>query len=173
MLDPQRQRILGDVGDCASEHWWWGRDPAHVAVIIYGQTQGSFDALIKTISDLAARYGLEPIETIGMQPFDPPTNREPFGFRDGISQPVIRGTHKGMKHNDPMHLVEPGEFILGYPGEADKRPEHQKFTSAYRQKFAAGADSAAMIGAILSYPDRITENMADLVRLANESLLNK
>ncbi len=40
---------------------------------------------------------------------------EPFGFVDGISQPVIRGTYKGLRKADPIHLVEPGEFILGYP----------------------------------------------------------
>ena len=40
---------------------------------------------------------------------------EPFGFVDGISQPVIRGTYKGLRNADPIHLVEPGEFILGYP----------------------------------------------------------
>ena len=37
----------------------------------------------------------------------------------------------------------------------------------------AGADSAAIIGAILSSPDGITGKMADFEHLANESLLNK
>jgi hypothetical protein len=40
---------------------------------------------------------------------------EPFGFVDGISQPVIKGTHKALRGADPNHLVEAGEFILGYP----------------------------------------------------------
>ena len=40
---------------------------------------------------------------------------EPFGFVDGISQPVIRGTYKALRGADPIHLVEAGEFILGYP----------------------------------------------------------
>src|SRR5262249_51413788 len=42
---------------------------------------------------------------------------EPFGFVDGLSQPVIRGTYKALRGADPIHLVEPGEFILGYPDD--------------------------------------------------------
>ncbi len=40
---------------------------------------------------------------------------EPFGFTDGVSQPVIRGTYKSLRNADPIHIVEPGEMILGYP----------------------------------------------------------
>jgi deferrochelatase/peroxidase EfeB len=40
---------------------------------------------------------------------------EPFGFADGISQPIIRGTKRWMRQSDKIHTVEPGEFLLGYP----------------------------------------------------------
>lgn len=54
------------------------------------------------------------------KPYDPAqalinAKCEPFGFVDGISQPVIRGTYKALRGADPIHLVEAGEFILGYP----------------------------------------------------------
>lgn len=39
---------------------------------------------------------------------------ENFGFRDGISQPVIRGTQRFAKGAGKRDIVEPGEFILGY-----------------------------------------------------------
>ena len=48
--------------------------------------------------------------------------QELFGFVDGMSQPVIRGTYKGLKAGDPIHLVEPGEFILGYPDNRGNIP---------------------------------------------------
>lgn len=38
---------------------------------------------------------------------------EPFGFVDGISQPSVRG-FPARGGPDPVHAVEPGEFILGY-----------------------------------------------------------
>jgi Dyp-type peroxidase family len=39
---------------------------------------------------------------------------EHFGFRDGISQPAIRGTQRFLKGVSKRDVVEPGEFILGY-----------------------------------------------------------
>ncbi|MBB3859641.1 deferrochelatase/peroxidase EfeB [Novosphingobium hassiacum] len=43
---------------------------------------------------------------------------EPFGFVDGVSQPLVRGFPGRHGAPDPIHAVEPGEFILGY---ADNR----------------------------------------------------
>lgn len=40
--------------------------------------------------------------------------REHFGFRDGISQPVIRGTHRASRPIPDRDLVAAGEFLLGY-----------------------------------------------------------
>ena len=35
---------------------------------------------------------------------------------------MIRGTYKGLKAADPIHLVEPGEFVLGYPDNRGNTP---------------------------------------------------
>lgn len=43
-----------------------------------------------------------------------PVEYEHFGFHDGISQPVIRGTQRFSKDIHTRDIVEPGEFILGY-----------------------------------------------------------
>jgi cytochrome P450/deferrochelatase/peroxidase EfeB len=47
---------------------------------------------------------------------------EHFGFRDGISQPIIRGTQKSLRDAAPADLIEPGEMILGYRNNAGKLP---------------------------------------------------
>ena len=47
---------------------------------------------------------------------------EPFGFVDGVSQPAIRGTYKALRGADPIHIVEAGEFILGYPDNRGNLP---------------------------------------------------
>jgi deferrochelatase/peroxidase EfeB len=39
-----------------------------------------------------------------------------------VSQPVIRGTYKALRGADPIHIVEPGEFILGYPDNRGNLP---------------------------------------------------
>jgi putative iron-dependent peroxidase len=49
--------------------------------------------------------------------------REPFGFRDGIAQPVIVGLREvdGESDTGPQdRVVAPGEFILGYRNEYDE-----------------------------------------------------
>ena len=44
-------------------------------------------------------------------------DREHFGFRDGISQPTLRGSGlEDAQHADRL-AVAPGEFVLGYPDE--------------------------------------------------------
>ncbi len=48
--------------------------------------------------------------------------KEPFGFADGISQPIIRGTRRYTRIRDAIHVVEPGEFILGYPDNRGRIP---------------------------------------------------
>jgi Dyp-type peroxidase family len=42
---------------------------------------------------------------------------EHFGFRDGISQPVIRGTRCAQKAVPERDYVAPGEFLLGYQND--------------------------------------------------------
>jgi deferrochelatase/peroxidase EfeB len=41
--------------------------------------------------------------------------KEPFGFVDGISQPVIRGAPGARKRSLANDLVAPGEILMGYP----------------------------------------------------------
>jgi Dyp-type peroxidase family len=60
---------------------------------------------------------------------DPERGREHFGFRDGVSQPGIRGL---TSVSDPIRspdeglpgqdLVWPGEFVFGYPGQDRDHP---------------------------------------------------
>ena len=57
---------------------------------------------------------MEPPQAVELDPVTE-DKTEPFGFIDGISQPVIRGTYKSLRETDPIHIVEPGEMILGYP----------------------------------------------------------
>ena len=48
-----------------------------------------------------------------------PIEKEHFGFRDGISQPAIRGTTKAIFRPAQRDIIAPGEFILGYRNNQD------------------------------------------------------
>ena len=121
MNGPGRSRILGDDGAPASQ-WWWGADKPHdAALLVYGLTQEAVDTLVLKLRASAAGLGHEIGRTIPLRPV-PDEVHEPFGFLDGVSQPVIRGTYQGLRNPDAIHLVEAGEFILGYPDNRGNLP---------------------------------------------------
>jgi deferrochelatase/peroxidase EfeB len=121
MTTPARARILGDFDRNASENWAWGRSQPDVALLVYGNSQNDVDALAKVLTHEATQLGMAPPHEIPLKEVSD-DKEEPFGFVDGISQPVIRGTYKGLRNADPIHLVEPGEFILGYPDNRGNMP---------------------------------------------------
>ncbi len=116
MVGPARSRMLGDTGQNDPEHWRWGKSQPDVMLLIYGATPEDVAKLLSEMRDLATDRGATAMHEIPLVPVSR-GKVEPFGFTDGVSQPVIRGTYKGLRDGDPIHLVEPGEFILGYPDD--------------------------------------------------------
>ena len=108
-----RARILGD--DPSAAEWWWNAGPVETALLVYGDTPAAVTDMVGRIGDTLEGTGsvVDQIELarVGDTLAD---RKEPFGFVDGISQPAIRGTYRGLRNADPIHLVEPGEIILGY-----------------------------------------------------------
>jgi deferrochelatase/peroxidase EfeB len=121
MTGEARSRILGDLGDNGPAYWRWGTDAPDLAALIYGVSQEAVDDLVAAIEREAVEAGAAGLHTIGLCELDQDRN-EPFGFMDGVSQPVIRGTYKGLRSPDPIHIVEPGEFVLGYPDNRGNLP---------------------------------------------------
>jgi deferrochelatase/peroxidase EfeB len=114
MTQAHRARILGDTGDNDPGTWWWGKRSPDAAVLIYGRSGTSVEALKRQFLGECAAAGMPPPREIPLKAITE-DKREAFGFVDGISQPVIRGTYKSLRNADPIHIVEPGEMILGYP----------------------------------------------------------
>lgn len=109
-----RNRILGDHGQNAPELWNWGaNNNEEILMILHAEGSDSLDTFIKEEKDkIEANGGLEIVRTIhGYLRED---NKEPFGFHDGISQPIIKGTGKAGPDFD---MIATGEFLLGYENE--------------------------------------------------------
>lgn len=117
MTGPGRQRILSDD----SSTFRWGRNGADAVLIVYGETRRDVDKLATRLTRTAQAHGIGAPHVIPLMPVSD-DKTEPFGFVDGISNPVIRGTYKGLRDVDPIHLVEAGEFILGYPDGRGNMP---------------------------------------------------
>jgi len=117
-----RAALLGDRGESTPSYWDWGNErAAHVLLFLYARDAASLHLRLGDEMERAVRLGhtttFHRVLTIL-----PPRNEailEPFGFSFGISQPIIRGTPRGERRRqgagDDLHIVEPGEFVLGYP----------------------------------------------------------
>ena len=129
-----RSRILGDEGESAPKKWEWGspENMPDAVVLLYASTPDVLLKLTNREINSATTHGLVPFYSIRMLDLlDPAKSTEPFGFRDGISQPIIRGSNCFNLGANPIHVVEPGEFVLGYPDNTGHFPPTPVISSDY------------------------------------------
>jgi Dyp-type peroxidase family len=129
MVHPHRSRVLGDIdvdqpgyrAQNAPAHWRWGKtnDSVHILLAVYAAEQ-------RQLTDFVARHIDWKVVTVVYRrdaafkshKDDPRDLREPFGFRDGISQPYVEGFGRPAPLADaPVNRVRAGEFVLGYQNE--------------------------------------------------------
>lgn len=122
MIRPEAAQILGDNGPSDQGKWEFGsiaterERPLHLLVLLYADSANSMKNFARAcdldpIAATAANIGLELVKEQDAS-HDRDDLTEPFGFRDGISQPAVEGlTGKSSKHRD---LIKTGEFVLGY-----------------------------------------------------------
>ncbi len=115
-----RSNILGDTGRNAPEHWVGGlaSDDVHAIAILFSRTDEQCRLSIANHDELLARTdGVRSLSHLDLNA-SPPFNyaHDHFGFRDRLSQPVMKGSGEEPTPGSGAAL-EPGEFILGYPDE--------------------------------------------------------
>jgi len=114
MTAPGRARALGD-GDTAD--WWWGGKDAPLgvdaALILYAKSAADLDRYVAENWERLTSRGHAPFVELRTE-VSGRVNNEPFGFRDGVSQPVMRGALESSRAENATHVVEPGELVLGY-----------------------------------------------------------
>ncbi len=111
MVTSHRSRILGDIGDSAPERWAWGgptTPAADVLLLAFARDDAVLKTLLSTLQSGLVDGGLSSITTLDTVDLG---DREPFGFADGMSQPLISGLGAS---GPPDNTVRTGEFVLGY-----------------------------------------------------------
>jgi Dyp-type peroxidase family len=129
MTGPDRSRFLGDAGESDPRCWDWGgpqRPPVDGLILLYATSP---EVLGARQAELAAHLGAAGVRQVTVLDTLELANNEPFGFHDGISQPIIDGLPKAKGAaavGTPGGRVVPaGEFVLGYPnvyGQLTDRP---------------------------------------------------
>ena len=113
-----RSRRLGDVGESDTSRWQWGTQDRlpHVIVLLFA-TPGGLPAFQQQI-EVDCRDGFDVLPGL---PAGALTEREPFGFKDGISQPKPDWDRQRAVCDETIfdytNRVCLGEFVLGYPNE--------------------------------------------------------
>lgn len=169
-----RDRILGDVGQDSPELWRWGDDPrstnaTEAALLLYAATPEKLERLVAIHHALLQNHGGIIQSQTDCAPAWAEAEKadfEHFGYRDGISQPVMRGTSRSMRGVPDRDIVEPGEFILGYKNGQGFYPPSPLLPP---ESDARGALPVAVAGLALSrYPDfgdsSLTDGPRDLGR---------
>jgi deferrochelatase/peroxidase EfeB len=118
--DENRSRRLGDTGDNAPARWGWGIDDREPHILIMLFTSMTCDAC-----ELAKRYRAEAeasgLATVELLQTSDMCGYEPFGFKDGISQPSLdwgRVRTPGTKADRAFtNLIALGEVLLGHRNE--------------------------------------------------------
>jgi Dyp-type peroxidase family len=119
-----RSRILGDTDDSEPKAWIWGneREPVDLLLMVFTRA-GHRDIaaeLVKKFKDSGAGQEVEELRIVRGELMRPPGAPpkaivEHFGFRDGLSDPVLEGSWRARGQSASSHLMKPGEFLLGYP----------------------------------------------------------
>jgi deferrochelatase/peroxidase EfeB len=122
MTQESRSRLLRDDGTNDPKAWRWGHgdDEVDAIVVVYGKSPEKLAGSSDKVREMTLVLGHRVVHTLPLRPLSPAgaqgkLEKEPFGFTDGVSQPVIRGTPRAKRVRDENDLQEAGEFILGYP----------------------------------------------------------
>jgi Dyp-type peroxidase family len=121
----KRKRTIGDVGDNDPDRWpnGLGNRAIHALMIVAADSREDLNREVVYFVRHAASHGVSVVfQQDGMTRPDAP-GYEHFGFRDGISQPGIRGLTTSSwpdgsgEDGSRQDVVASGEFVLGYPRE--------------------------------------------------------
>jgi Dyp-type peroxidase family len=112
-----RWRQLGDTGESSPDKWEQplGSSDLHVVLVAVSPDAQRLGVALDRARD--AYRTTKGITAIWRQDCHAlPDEKEPFGFRDGISHPAIEGS--GIPGTNPREIpLKAGEFVLGYEDE--------------------------------------------------------
>jgi len=125
---PYRTQVNGDVDVNAPENWAWGSEqkPVHVLLLVYARTLTSIEHYAEVYRREAERAGLDLV--VALEGTTLQDRKEHFGFRDGIAQPMVKGSGRGAIEDN---TVAAGEFLLGHRDGYDNVSHHPESSAGF------------------------------------------
>ncbi len=141
-----RRKLLGDLDDTPSSprEWLWGRNEklwcqnekqvvdekqeVHLAVLVY---EGSEEKRETRVKELLETLEMELVDRGRIDSQELKQHKEHFGFRDGISQPWMKGL--SVTEGSAADEVAWGEVVLGYQDNTQTVERHPEiaFNGSY------------------------------------------
>jgi len=118
MTSEHRQRLLGDVEASHPGTWAWGGpegEQVDVGLLLFAKDEATMEEVEAEERAALTAGGLQVV--VRLTPETGSFGTEHFGFADGLSQPVIRGSGQDeeLAGDDARRsVIEAGEFVLGY-----------------------------------------------------------
>jgi len=114
-----RKHILGDTGSSDPELWDVGGPKNEIvhALMLLHATDDTYDEAYKAHHKLIKDSKGGVVLVHEENAFREESGREPFGFSDGVGQPVVKGLSFTSKPVVSGNVVNTGEFVLGYLNE--------------------------------------------------------
>ncbi|MGZ5134371.1 MAG: Dyp-type peroxidase [Flavitalea sp.] len=118
----ERSILLGDMENNSPAKWHWGNNDQKKSVdcviMLFARGKENLEELEDEMFTKKNK-GVTVVHKADTYEYDTSNIREHFGFRDGISQPVIKGISKTKSDAEleKENFINPGEFILGYENE--------------------------------------------------------
>jgi Dyp-type peroxidase family len=107
--------VLGDRNERDWEYGARSQPDLNVLVILYGSTDKELDSLHRKVTG-SPEFSQGLCILAEQDSVIPPGDEtEPFGYRDGLSQPLVQGLLGRGKPTES--LIKTGEFVLGYENE--------------------------------------------------------
>jgi Dyp-type peroxidase family len=135
LVNPHRQRLLGDEGEDSPDNWRWGgtsgearAENVHILLLVFAATDAMLAEYWAQLEPAVLGHGLSVIGRLDGSLT--PDGRNEFGFNDGVAQPDIAGNHPD---TNPDNTVAAGEFLLGYKNEYGVYPETPVIPAAGQQ----------------------------------------
>ena len=120
MTEPSRSRRLGDIGKSDPRSWFWGTGSKVPHLLVMALAKKNVAAFEETVRKPPWDDAFETISTLSTSNMG---LTEPFGFRDGLSQPEFDWDRAQPAQATALfykNQVALGELLLGYPNEYDK-----------------------------------------------------